>query len=99
MDVIANEIRRLDEVVAGIPQVLASEDLKLQPVGLRALFDEVRADRASRKPIARASARLSTATASPDVNGDPAMLRQAFLNLAPQRLSGDAPWRHAAHPR
>ena len=35
----------------------------------------------------------------PDINGDPAMLRQAFLNLALERVSGDADGRDAAHPR
>src|SRR5262249_51359134 len=56
------------------------EDLKLQPVQLKALFDEV-------IPIVRPEAdrnrvALVLQCDAPDVNGDPAMLRQAFLNLA-----------------
>jgi signal transduction histidine kinase len=81
VDVIAKEIRRLDEVVQGFLKFTRPEDLKLQPVNLAALFDEVipivrpEADRAGVETI------VDTAGA-PDVNGDPAMLRQAFLNLA-----------------
>jgi signal transduction histidine kinase len=81
VDVIASEIRRLDEVVQGFLKFSRPEDLKLQPVSLVALFDEV-------VPIAspeatRAGVQLIVdCQHAPDVNGDPAMLRQAFLNLA-----------------
>ncbi len=81
VDVIAAEIRRLDEVVQGFLKFSRPEDLKLQPVGLAALFAEV-------IPIARPEAERNrvdlvvVADGAPDVNGDPGMLRQAFLNLA-----------------
>ena len=81
VDVIANEIRRLDQVLQGFLKFTRPEDLKLQPVGVAALVDEV-------IPIIRPEAEqrhvaLAVDCASaPDVNGDPAMLRQAFLNLA-----------------
>jgi len=81
VDVIAKEIRRLDEVVQGFLKFTRPEDLKLQPVTLGALFDEVipivqpEADRAGVQLIVECEG-------APDVNGDPAMLRQAFLNLA-----------------
>ena len=81
VDVIAKEIRRLDEVVQGFLKFTRAEDLKLQPVTLSALFDEVvpivqpEADRAGVQLIVECGG-------APDVNGDPAMLRQAFLNLA-----------------
>jgi signal transduction histidine kinase len=79
--VIANEIRRLDEVVQGFLKFTRPEDLKLQPVNLRSLFDEV-------IPIVRPEAERTNVSLAVDcdgsleVNGDPAMLRQAFLNLA-----------------
>jgi signal transduction histidine kinase len=81
VDVIANEIRRLDEVVQGFLKFTRAEDLKLQPVSLSALFNEV-------VPIVQPEADRSgvqlvvDCDGVPDVNGDPAMLRQAFLNLA-----------------
>ena len=81
VEVIANEIRRLDEVVQGFLKFARPEDLKLQPVGLVALLDEV-------APIVRSEAERAGVTlvidceGAPEVNGDPAMLRQAFLNLA-----------------
>jgi signal transduction histidine kinase len=81
VDVIANEIRRLDEVVQEFLKFSRPEDLKLQPVSLEALFDEVvpivqpEADRAR---VALVVERQDV----PDVQGDPTMLRQAFLNLA-----------------
>ncbi|HEX4348602.1 MAG TPA: ATP-binding protein [Vicinamibacterales bacterium] len=80
VDTIAGEIRRLDEVVQGFLKFTRPEDLKLQPVHLKGLFDEV-------IPIVRPEAErngvaLAVECDSPDVNGDPAMLRQAFLNLA-----------------
>jgi len=80
VDVIANEIRRLDEVMQGFLKFSRPEDLKLQPVSLASLFDEI-------VPILRPEADRAGVTLGVDgppleVHGDPAMLRQAFLNLA-----------------
>ncbi len=81
VDVIAQEIRRLDEVVQGFLKFTRTEDLKLQPVRLKPLLEEV-------VPIVQPEAMRTAVTLDvecngvPDVNGDPAMLRQAFLNLA-----------------
>jgi signal transduction histidine kinase len=81
VNIIANEIRRLDAVVQGFLKFSRPEDLKLQPVPLKALIDEV-------LPVVQPEADKSgvqvviECEGAPDVNGDPAMLRQAFLNLA-----------------
>jgi signal transduction histidine kinase len=81
VDVIANEIRRLDEVMQGFLKFARPEDLKLQPVALAPLVEEVAAivrPEADRSHVAL----IVEASGAPDVNGDPAMLRQAFLNLS-----------------
>jgi signal transduction histidine kinase len=81
VDVIAHEIRRLDEVVQGFLKFTRPEDLKLQPLALRALIDQIvpivrpEADRAHVQLVVECDE-------APEVNGDSAMLRQAFLNLA-----------------
>jgi signal transduction histidine kinase len=80
VNVIASEIRRLDQVVQGFLKFSRPEDLRLQPVQLESLFDEI-------VPIVRPEAErtnvdLRVECDAPDLNGDPAMLRQAFLNLA-----------------
>jgi signal transduction histidine kinase len=80
VDVIAAEIRRLDEVVQGFIKFTRPEDLKLQSASLADLFAEVvpilqpEADRAGVQVTV-------SCEGAPPVNGDPAMLRQAFLNL------------------
>jgi signal transduction histidine kinase len=81
VDVIADEIRRLDQVLQGFLKFTRTEDLKLQPLSVAALVDEV-------VPIVRPEAEQRGVALAvdcdsvPDINGDPAMLRQAFLNLA-----------------
>jgi signal transduction histidine kinase len=81
VDVIAGEIRRLDQVVQDFLKFSRPEDLTLQPVSLKPLLGEV-------LPIVRPEAARSGVTlevqcpAQLAVNGDPAALRQAFLNLA-----------------
>ena len=81
VEVIASEIKRLDEVVQGFLKFTRSEDLKLQPVQLPALFEEIVP--IIRPEAERASIELTVECGNaPDVNGDVAMLRQAFLNLA-----------------
>jgi signal transduction histidine kinase len=81
VDVIADEIRRLDDVVQGFLKFSRPEDLRLQPVQLASLIEEA-------VPILEPEARRTGVTLNvacgdvPDVNGDPAMLRQVFLNLA-----------------
>jgi signal transduction histidine kinase len=80
--VIESEIRRLDEVVQGFLKFTRPEDLRLQPVSLALLFEEI-------LPVIEPEARknnvkvvVDAAASLPSVNGDAAMLRQAFLNLA-----------------
>ena len=82
VEIIESEIRRLDEVVQGFLKFTRPEDLRLQPVPPRALFEEI-------LPVLEPEAQRNAVTlhveASPHVpaiNGDAGMLRQVFLNLA-----------------
>ena len=66
VDVIASEIRRLDEVVQGFLKFTRPEDLEAAAgVSSRALFDESRADRAARGRARAASTLVVDATACP----------------------------------
>jgi signal transduction histidine kinase len=82
VEVIESEIRRLDEVVQGFLKFTRPEDIRLQPVRPRALFDEI-------FPVIEPEAQRNAVTVhvdvsphAPAINGDPGMLRQVFLNLA-----------------
>ena len=82
VEVIESEIRRLDEVVQGFLKFTRPEDLRLQPVRVKDLFDEI-------LPLIEPEAQKNNVRVQvdvpadiPPVNGDAAMLRQVFLNLA-----------------
>jgi signal transduction histidine kinase len=82
VQIIEGEVRRLDEVVQGFLKFTRPEDLRLQPVPLSSLFDEI-------VPLVQAEAERHGVTivtecppSVPPVNADASMLRQALLNLA-----------------
>jgi signal transduction histidine kinase len=99
--VIEGEIRRLDEVVQGFLKFARPEDLRLQPVSMVALFEEI-------LPLVEPEARsnrvkvvVDAPASVPAVLGDAAMLRQAVLNLAInacQAMPGGGTLRLAAAP-
>jgi signal transduction histidine kinase len=81
VEVIEKEIRRLDEVVQGFLKFARPEDLKLQPVTVAALFEEI--ESVVKPEAERNKVRVvRECAASSEVNGDAVMLRQALLNLA-----------------
>jgi signal transduction histidine kinase len=80
--VIADQVRRLDDVVQGFMKFTRPEDLHLQAVDLAAVFERLR-------PVLEAEAgkhgvelRVEVPGDLPPVEGDPNLLEQAFLNLA-----------------
>jgi signal transduction histidine kinase len=80
--VIESEVRRLDEVVQGFLKFTRPEDLRLQPVRVMSVLEEI-------LPVIEPEARkngvriqVDCPPSAPAVNGDASMLRQAFLNLA-----------------
>jgi signal transduction histidine kinase len=82
VEIIESEIRRLDEVVQGFLKFTRPEDLRLQPVRVGALFDEMLAviEPEARKNNVKVG--IECPASVPAINGDATMLRQAFLNLA-----------------
>jgi signal transduction histidine kinase len=81
VSIIAGEIRRLDQVLQGFLKFTRSEDLRLQPVALGALVAEV--SRVLEPEAQKNGVRIEMdcPPGVPELNGDPAMLRQALLNL------------------
>lgn len=82
VEIIETEIRRLDEVVQGFLKFNRPEDLRLQPVPVVSLFDELLpliAPEAEKNNV-RVSVECHPST--PTINADSAMMRQVFLNLA-----------------
>ncbi len=82
LDVIASEIKRLDEVITGFVRFIRPEELQLHPVNVPLLIAEVIA---LVEPDARRNGITCRAEAPdglPDLRADPALVRQALLNLA-----------------
>jgi signal transduction histidine kinase len=81
VSIIGDEIRRLDHVVQGFLRFSRPEELQLEPVGVRALLQDI-------VDVVRPQAEQQgidvqlEATEGVAVQVDRAMLRQAFLNLA-----------------
>jgi signal transduction histidine kinase len=80
--IIGQEIRRLDEVVQGFLKFSRPEELALRPVSVRPLVDEVFTLVAAEASVQRVALRNDCPGDLPPVQGDPSLLRQAFLNLA-----------------
>jgi signal transduction histidine kinase len=82
LDVIGSEIKRLDEVITGFVRFIRPEELQLQPVNVESLITEVIA---LVEPDVRRNGvvcRADVAKDLPELRADPALLRQALLNLA-----------------
>jgi signal transduction histidine kinase len=82
VEIIEKEIRRLDEVVQGVLKFTRPEELRLEPVHIGRLFEEIQSVVAPEAQKSRVRIALDCASGVPAVNGDATMLRQAFLNLA-----------------
>ena len=80
--IISGEIQRLDQVMQGFLKFTRSDELKLQAFSLGSLVEEV--VRVVEPECSRGGVAIQTEglESVPDINGDPGMLRQAFLNLA-----------------
>jgi signal transduction histidine kinase len=82
VNIIGDEIKRLDEVVVGFLKFARPDELRLQPVDLASVVSEVismTAPEAERRGI---SIKSDCPPSVPEINADPGMLQQALLNLA-----------------
>ena len=82
VDVIAQEIKRLDEVVVGFLKFARPDELKLQPVKMSDLISDIATTVAPEAERNNVAIRVDCESGAPEINADPGMLRQAFLNLA-----------------
>ena len=82
LDIIANEIRRLDQVLNGFLRFARPDELKLQPVQLTTIVSDVVTTVTPEAEQLRVTVKSECPRDLPEVNADPAMLRQALLNLA-----------------
>jgi signal transduction histidine kinase len=80
--IIAAEIKRLDEVVAGFLKFARPEELKLQPVLMATVIHDVTQTITPEAQRRRVTLREECGTELPAINADQGMLMQAVLNLA-----------------
>jgi signal transduction histidine kinase len=99
--VIGDEIRRLDEVVAGFLKFVRPDELRLQPVKLGVLMSDVATTVGPEAAQRGVTLRSECPDDLPEINADPGMLQQALLNLALnacQAMPNGGTLRLACHP-
>ena len=82
VNVISQEIQRLDEVMMGFLKFARPDELKLQPVQLNDLVSDVVTTVGPEADRFNVAIKLECPPTLPEINADPGMLRQAILNLA-----------------
>jgi signal transduction histidine kinase len=82
VDIIGKEIQRLDTVLNGFLKFARPDELKLQPLRLSDVISDVTTTIAPEAERMRVTVRQECPRDLPEIKADPAMLRQAMLNLA-----------------
>ncbi|MGH9411709.1 MAG: sensor histidine kinase [Vicinamibacterales bacterium] len=82
VDIITKEIHRLDTVLNGFLKFARPDELKLRPTQLSHVVSDVVTTVGPEAEIARVIVKFDCPRDLPDIKADPAMLRQALLNLA-----------------
>lgn len=82
VDVLAAQLRRLDDVVQGFLNFTRTDDLRIRPVDARALLSEVRAVVEPQATAAGITVSVDCSPETPSIAGDAPLLHQALLNLA-----------------
>jgi signal transduction histidine kinase len=81
VSVIGDEIKRLDQVVVGFLKFARPDELKLQPVHLSSIVNEVISMTSPEAEQRGIVIKTECTPAVPEINADPGMLQQALLNL------------------
>ena len=82
VDIITNEIQRLDQVLNGFLRFARPDELKLQPTRLSAVISDVVTTVTPEAEARKVTVKHECPRDLPEINADPGMLRQALLNLA-----------------
>jgi signal transduction histidine kinase len=82
VDIIGKEIQRLDTVLNGFLKFARPDELKLQPLRLSDVISDVMTTVTPEAERMRVTVREECPRDLPEIKADPAMLRQALLNLA-----------------
>jgi signal transduction histidine kinase len=82
VEIISKEIARLDQVLNGFLRFARPDELKLQPVQLAAVISDVVTTVTPEAERQHVAVKSDCPRELPEINADPAMLRQAVLNLA-----------------
>jgi signal transduction histidine kinase/HAMP domain-containing protein len=82
VDIISNEIQRLDQVLNGFLRFARPDELKLQPTDLASVVSDVLTTIGPEAEAMRVLVKQECPVDLPRINADQAMLRQALLNLA-----------------
>ena len=82
VQVIAAQVRRLDEVMQGFLKFMRPEDLELQATAVAPLIEGLMPIISAEAGKSNVDVHVDVPTTLPLVSADPVMLQQAFLNLA-----------------
>jgi signal transduction histidine kinase len=82
LSMIAGSLRRLDDVVQVFLRFTRPEELRLGPVSIRDVFDQIRPIVEAEAKGRRVAVTMEAVVDLPPARGDAAMLEQALLNLA-----------------
>ena len=82
VNIIGDEIRRLDQVLNGFLRFARPEELKLEPLRLETLVRDVITSIGPEAEQRGVTVKMECPEGLPEINADPGMLRQALLNLA-----------------
>jgi signal transduction histidine kinase len=81
VNIISDEIRRLDQVVVGFLKFARPDELKLQPVHLATIVSEVVTMTTPEADRRKVTVKTECPQELPEINADHGMLQQALLNL------------------